>query len=230
MEMTPSATFQKIGDYAKMLDTAQDDPAVKKAELQVDAFQKECDRVDTLLKLPRDQRISQSGDLGQDIFQKYAQRQVMISLPIALTAWMGLGAAALIAAQVTAVITPGLQGILALGFLIGTFNKRGFPTLYAKAVKKWVLPKKVDKELVEKLEVKSKEAHKNLNTAQKSLEKLRKNNLKRALEEQKMAGESGPKVTEFDDEPDFVMIDDLKLARQRYLGREIPAKLAPEQE
>jgi hypothetical protein len=227
MEMTPSATFQKVSDYAQMIETVKDDPALKKAEQQIDVFKQECERLDTLIKLPREERKDKAGDLYDDIYQKYAQKQAYTSLPIALTAWMGLGTAALVAAHATAIVAPGLQSILALGFLVGTFSKRGFPTLYAKAVKKWVLPKKVDKELLETLESRSRDAHENLDSAKKTLEKLRKSNIKKAYEAQKQAEENRPRVEEIEDEPDFVMIDNMRLARQQHLCGDIQAELSP---
>jgi hypothetical protein len=221
MEITPSAAFGKAGEYAQMLDDVKEDPAVKKAEQQVDGYQKECDRLDTLIKLPRQERFNQSGDLYDDTLKEVGSTHIHTMGPLVITGTLGLGAASLCALMATNVMGPQAPGLLAIGLLVFMFNKHGFPSLYTKALKKWVLPKKIDKKLLETYKEQSTEAHGHLDRAKQSLETLASKKLKALAEQRKTAADNRPQVTEMEEEPDYLMIDNLKLAKQKHLAGEI---------
>ena len=95
------------------------------------------------------------------------------------------------------------------------FNKRGFPSLYAKVMKKWVLPKQVDKKMMEELKKQSGEAHDNLDSTKTRLEKIKTGKLKNIVkEEQKAEAERASATSTVEEENEYLVVDGVKLRKK----------------
>ncbi|MHC9541264.1 MAG: hypothetical protein AB9903_17305 [Vulcanimicrobiota bacterium] len=209
------ASVNSVGGYAKALEDMDKDPEVKQLQDKVDSFQKECTRIDTLMTLPRETRAAKGGNLYDEIYKEVATHDVHLYGPLVITGAMGLSAGCLVAATVTGVVGPQIQGLLALGILVGMFNKRGFPSLYAKVMKKWVLPRQVDKKMMEELKKQSGEAHDNLDSTKTRLEKIKTGKLKNIVkEEQKAEAERASATSTVEEENEYLVVDGVKLKKK----------------
>lgn len=213
--MEIKASANSVGGYAKALEDIDKDPEVKQLQDKVDSFQKECTSIDTLMTVPRETRAAKGGDLYNEIYKEVTTHDVHLYGPLVITGAMALGAGCLVAATVTGVVGPQIQGLLALGILVGMFNKRGFPALYAKVMKKWVLPKQVDKKFMAELEKQSGNAHSNLDAVKSRLEKIKTGKLDKIVkEEQKAEAERASPTSTVEEEDEYLVVDGVKLKKK----------------
>jgi hypothetical protein len=213
MEIKPS--MSAVGGYAKALEDVDKDPEVKKLQDAVDTYQAKSNNVDSMISMTPDARKNKAGALYDNIYKEVATRDIHTWGPVAITATMGLATAGLVAANVTGCVNPQIQGLLALGILVGMFNKHCFPTAFAKIMKKFVLPKQVDKKLMQELQKQSTDVHGRLDVAKERLEQTKAAKIDKIYqEEQKREAERSPSANTVEEESEFLVVDGVKLKKR----------------
>lgn len=204
------------GDYSRIIAEVNEDPGVKKAQEIVDVYQKRFDSADSILTLPRDERRNRAGDIANDYWKSEAHNVVQIWGPLALVGWLGGGLGLMMAGSAAGIISPQIRGLLALGLLVGTFWSKGFPTLFAAGIKKFILPGRVDKRLKKYYTQERSVAEQKLTSARTTLEQTSLKTMTKLveLEEKERAAKMNANVVELEDEPDYVVIDGVKLKKQ----------------
>jgi hypothetical protein len=216
MEMK-SLSGPNLGNYSRAIDEVNNNPEVKQLQAQVDSYQKKVDRCDTMLKLPRDERLKQSGELGDEHWKTAARMSVHTFAPLAMVGWMGGGLAGIMAANAAGIISPQLQGLLALGVLITTF--KGMPQLMVKGLRKWDIPKRADKGLKKHYEQEQATYDRLLKVGKDSLERAKLEALNRLVEKEKQNKAAPQTVKEIEEEPDYIVLDGIKLSKKKEEGQ-----------
>ena len=206
----------QAGDYASIMADVKEDPAVKKAQQNIDAYVKECDRLDNMLKLDRSSRIAQAGDIGTGFWNQEATIVAHTYGAFMLLGYMGLGLGLIMAGTNAGIIDPGLKSLLAIGVIATAFWKKGFPAVVRKVSGKWLIPPRVDKRIKRHIQNERSQAESRLAIAKDTLQQTELKVMNRLAEKaaKEMAEGKNAGVVQLDEEPTVVVIDGVKLQKK----------------
>ena len=211
---TALSSSRGAGDYARVLDELCDDPEMRKAIANKERYEQEFQSIDALVKdsaqLTREERLTKFAPYVDDMWKTESHRLAPWGVA-AVGGFIAAGAAAGIALASAGVLSPGLGVLFGAGVLICAFN--GVPKWYGTALKKWILPGAVDKQLMKGIREQRDHAKEKVEVISKKVDSAKRDVMKKA-EERKQIVESA--VVE-DSDCEYVVIGGGRLEKKKQM-------------
>lgn len=173
-----------FSDFYEIKNKVDEDPLLKRLNSDISEIESDERSIDQTLSLPWKERVElvksyepdTYNNYGFKIFAKEKEKAFIMGFPIS---------AAIVAAGLTATFA-GVLPSFALGIVgfIGAVAGPGSSILLIKAAKKWLIPKKIDNQYVEKLKEKRCELEAHLKEARVSREEIKEKLIKSAIDDQ----------------------------------------------
>ena len=198
-----------------VLDSIGEDKDVKAVESRLKELRLQEHDIDSGLSMSRNERSSLYGSKYDDYRKKIVEVQKVVVMGL-VTATLAAGSIALMAAT-SAALSPPITGLISITTLVMAFSSKvGTARIYAEALKRWILPKKIDKKIVHDLKSEKNQVEASIKTTEQDLEKAKKTAMKK-LAAEKAANRSDT----LDDGEDFINIGAMRLRKKVERGPEI---------
>jgi hypothetical protein len=197
----------------------QKNPEIAKLDDQITELERQRDRVDVILKEPRDKRFADRDDL----YQTYWAAAAESAKPLCVMGCVGFMAAGALTAMMVAssVGIGGLSSLISLGTLVGTFTV--VPRFIGKMARKFWLPGKTDKMVKKALQYERTTIERDLALAQARRKSLVNEITEKTLKDSRAEADAHKAQTpaEVMIEEEIINVDGVRLRKKT--GKKAPA-------